>query len=38
MRPKEIPVLRRVENITASEDRMHDELSAVGQRIDPALS
>jgi hypothetical protein len=38
MRPKEIPILRGVENITTSKDGMHDKLSAVGQSIDPALS
>jgi len=36
--PKEFPILRGVENITTSENRMHDELSAVRQSIDPALS
>jgi|GEM_PF-5728316 len=29
--PKEFPVFRRVENVTTSEDRMHDKLSAVRQ-------
>jgi hypothetical protein len=38
MRPEEIPILRGVENITTAKDRMHDELSAVGQSIDPPLS
>jgi hypothetical protein len=38
MRPEDIPVLRGVENITPSENRMHDEFSAVRQSIDPALS
>ena len=38
MRPEEIPVLRGVENITPAENCMHDEFSAVRQRIDPALS
>jgi hypothetical protein len=36
--PEEFPILRSVENIPPSENRMHDELSAVGQSIDPALS
>ena len=36
--PEELPILRSVENIPASENCMHDELSAVGQSIDPALS
>jgi len=38
VRPEDIPLLRGIENITTSENRMHDKLSAVGQRIDPALS
>src|ERR1043166_3119367 len=36
--PEEIPVLERVENVTTSENRMYDELSAVRQSINPALS
>jgi len=38
MRPKDIPVLRGVENIAPSEDCMHNEFSAVRQSVDPALS
>ena len=38
MGPEDIPVLRGVENIPPSENRMHDEFSAVRQSVDPALS
>lgn len=38
VRSKELPILGRVEDVTAAENRMDDELSAVSQGIDPALS
>jgi len=38
MRTKNFPLLRGIENIAPSENGMHDELSAVRQGIDAALS
>jgi len=38
MRPENLPLGRGIENITTSENGMHDELSAVRQGIDAALS
>ena len=38
VRAEDLPLFRGIENITTSENRMHDELSAVRQSIDPALS
>ena len=38
MTSEEVPILRSVEDVATSEDRMRDELSAVRQSVDPALS
>jgi len=38
VRPEDLPFLRGIENVATSENRMHDELPAVRQSINPALS
>src|SRR5205085_269286 len=38
VQPVKLPSLRGVKEVTAAEDRMHDQLAAAGQNVNAALS